>query len=324
MELRDRYFTVLDALPDHIFVFSESGMYIDVYGGEDDATGFDCKLLIGRTLYEVAPLEMAKQFHTAILTSLTTNTVQIIEYKFDQQDMIELPMHIPIPQDMWFEGTIKPLPLLTDNGERTVVWMARNVTRRHYLEQQLKQLSEIDELTGIFNRRAFTTLLSDALKNYHSSHRPFSLLMLDIDRFKQINDTIGHSCGDDVIEHVVKVIQSELRDSDHLGRVGGEEFSIILQDTKLESAQLMAENIRTKLENEQCDTDNFVVQVTVSIGVTHVVKKDNDIKSILLRADKAMYDAKENGRNRVSIYSEQIDYSNRLSTQETGVIFKSA
>jgi len=306
MNLKERYFTVLDSLPDHVFIFSESGIYVDVYGGEDNDTGFDCKPFIGLSLYDVVPLDMAKEFHAYIKSALETNKTYIAQYKFDQKDMIDLPMHVPSPQEIWFEGIIKPLPLL-DNGERTVVWMAKNITQRHLLEQRLKELSEIDDLTGIANRRSFTNSLSHALKEYHLCGRSFALLMLDIDRFKRINDSLGHSFGDEAIQYAVTVLNSELRGSDCFGRIGGEEFAMILNDADIDDAVIVAEKLREKLAKSEFESGSHKIKLTVSIGVTQVIETDSDLKSILCRADRAMYYSKSMGRNKVSCYSELVE-----------------
>lgn len=302
MDLKERYFSVLDSLPDHVFLFSESGVYIDVYGGEDNATGFDCKSFIGRSLYDVVPQEMAEKCHATILSALESNETQITLYKFDKQCMLDLPAHIDPPEEIWFEGTVKPLSIKI-NGEKTVVWLAKNITQRHRLEQRLKKLSETDELTGVSNRRTFTASLSQRFEEYQLHHRQFSLILFDIDRFKRINDAIGHLCGDDVIQHVVKVFQSGLRSSDWIGRIGGDEFAIILNDTTQQTASIIATKLCNKLENKKCITDDHQIAVTVSAGVTQVEGNDNDIRTILSRADKAMYKSKTNGRNKVSLYS---------------------
>jgi diguanylate cyclase (GGDEF)-like protein/PAS domain S-box-containing protein len=316
MDLKDRYFTVLDSLPEHVFIFSESGLYIDVYGGEHNATGFDCKAFIGLSLFDVAPPDMAKEFHSYIVAALELNNTQVVQYKFDKQDMINLPAHVPSPQEIWFEGIIKPLPLI-ENGERTVVWMAKNITERHLLEQRLKMLSEIDELTGIANRRSFTNALSQSLKSHHLCGRKFALLMLDIDRFKRINDSFGHYFGDEALKHAVNSLNSELRVSDYFGRVGGEEFAIILNDLSLDDAVIIAEKLRSKLAKNKFELDNNAIYLTVSIGVTFVTEIDCDGESILARADAAMYHSKKTGRNKVSCHSELIEKNKFSEKWET-------
>ncbi|MBL4828716.1 MAG: GGDEF domain-containing protein [Aliivibrio sp.] len=311
MELKDRYYAILDSLPDHVFVFSKSGTYIDVYGGAENATGFDCKSFIGKTLYDVAPLEMAEEFHSHILMALRTNKTQVVKYKFDKQDMIDLPDHVPVPQEIWFEGIITPLPI-TENGERTVVWMARNITKQYKLEQRLKQLSEIDDLTGVFNRRAFTQTLRETVKEYQLTGRTFSVLMLDIDRFKNVNDTFGHSYGDEVIQHTANLVANVLRQSDCFGRIGGEEFAAILFDTELEDAITVSEKLRFAVEQSLFHVENQDIKLTISIGVTQVNKFDTDIKNLMSRADKAMYLSKNTGRNKVSHYDEKVEQLTEL------------
>lgn len=299
MDLKDRYFTVLDSLPDYVFIFSQSGLYIDVYGGEECATGFDCKPFIGRSLYDVSPPEMAKQFHSYITTALETNQTKVVRYKFDSQNMIELPDHVVISQELWFEGLIKPLDFI-ENGERTVVWTAKNITQRHWLEMRLKELSEKDDLTGIANRRSFTESLLKAIEDFHRDQRQFSLLMLDIDHFKRVNDSMGHSVGDEAIRSVAQLLNNQLKNSDCFGRIGGEEFAVILYNTDLATSVLVAEKLRRCLENASFDIDGYQVALTISIGATEVLASDVAIKSILTRADDAMYCSKNLGRNRVS------------------------
>ncbi|MDO6527867.1 diguanylate cyclase [Motilimonas sp. 1_MG-2023] len=321
MELSERYFTVLDSLPDHVFVFSESGIYVDVYGGAENATGFDCKPFIGQSLFDIAPPEMANDFLSYITAALETNQTQTVTYKFDKQDMIDLPADVPVPQEIWFEGIIKPLPLV-ENGERTVVWMAKNITERHYLEQRLKELSEIDELTGVFNRRSFTSTLSNALLHDRPHQQNHSLLMVDIDRFKLINDSIGHVAGDAIIKHIVFVIQQQLSETSYIGRIGGEEFAILLSDMTLSEATKFAEQLRVKVKDTPCIAGDYIVNATISIGVTTINKDDSDIKDILHRADTAMYYSKSKGRDNVSQYSEDIERDNARSIDSISFISK--
>ncbi|WP_325893419.1 sensor domain-containing diguanylate cyclase [Grimontia sp. NTOU-MAR1] len=302
MELKDRYYTVLDSLPEHTFIFSESGIYIDVYGGEDNATGFDCKQFIGSSLYDVAPAELAETFHSYIKKALETNQVQLASYKFDTDNMIDLPDDVIAPEQIWFEATIKPIPLI-ENGERTVVWIAKNITERHLLEKRLKELSETDDLTGIANRRAFTERLRGALKQFQTDRTPFALLMLDIDHFKQINDSLGHYCGDEAIQFTVNLLNEKLTGSDFFGRIGGEEFAIILSHSGIESAYQKAEELRLSLESSRFVAEEKSIKLTVSIGVTEVRDSDDNIKSIMARADTAMYHSKKTGRNKVSRFS---------------------
>ncbi len=306
MDEKSSYYTILDALPDHIFVFSETGVYVDVFGGNENATGFDCKPFIGKTLRDIAPPEMVEMFLSFISSALSENTTQKVKYKFDEEEMIDLPVDIPHPQEIWFEGTIKPLPIIFEN-QRTVLWAARNITQQHVLEQRLKTLSEIDELTQILNRRSISLSLRAAIDEYHQFNRQFSLIMFDIDNFKRVNDTLGHPIGDEVIQHVVDIAKRELRSSDSIGRFGGEEFLIILRDSDIDNAWRVGEKIRQQIQQKACSFEKYDVHVTVSLGIAEVTPEDVHSRSILSRADIAMYHSKTHGRNQTIRYIPDLE-----------------
>lgn len=306
MDIESRYFTILDALPDHIFVFSETGLYVDVFGGDENETGFDCKPFIGKTLHDIAPPNMADLFLSYITTTLSENTTQKVTYRFGETDMIDLPADVPHPREIWFEGTIKPLSLLANN-QRTVLWIAKNITQQYMLEKRLKTLSEVDELTNILNRRSISASLKDAINEYHQFGRIFSLLLFDIDNFKRINDTLGHPIGDEVIKHIVSVARAELRLSDSIGRLGGEEFLIILRDSDIESSWLVCEKIRSQIQHSVCAFEEYDVRVTISIGVTQGHEEDIDARQVIARADVAMYYSKAHGRNLTTCYTPEIE-----------------
>ncbi|TQQ54324.1 GGDEF domain-containing protein [Vibrio cholerae] len=305
MSENHRYYTILDSLPDHIFIFSESGRYVDVFGGAENETGFDCKDFIGRHLHDILPSEMADEFLGYINRALSANTTQRVKYKFEEEQMIELPAHVPKPMQIWFEGIIKPLPLL-EGEERTVIWTAKNITQQQMLEQRLKILSEMDTLTEVHNRRSFSSLLSQAIKEYDIYGVPFSLILFDIDKFKWVNDTLGHPAGDDVIKYVVKVIQQELHLTDVIGRLGGEEFGIILRDSDNNKAFKVAEQLRIRLAESMCELETCSVRVTISLGVTQIMPKDSSMRHLISRADKAMYYSKMHGRNQTCCYETQL------------------
>lgn len=300
-----RYYAVLDTLPDHVFVFSETGEYLDVYGGDENATGFDCKPFIGKRLHDVMPEELADSFLAHITNAIHTGETQYVKYKFDEDNTIELPHGLILPKELWFEGVIKCLPI-NDNGRRVVLWNAKNITKQHYLEMELKHLSEVDELTGVYNRRSFTKLLQAAIDAYRNQHDVFSLIMFDIDYFKRVNDTLGHAVGDEVICHVVNTFRSGLHESMSIGRVGGEEFAILVPNMKAPEALAFAETLRTSLFEKPCETDLYEIHVTASLGVTQVCSDDCNTLGLISRADEAMYESKKNGRNQSQIFKPSI------------------
>ena len=174
-----------------------------------------------------------------------------------------------------------------------------DITERKKMETELRRLAVTDSLTGIFNRRHFMTL---AHREYLRSRRyrsRFSILLLDIDHFKNINDTYGHSAGDELLRRMAQEVRSTLRGADIFGRLGGEEFAIILPETNSGRAMEAAERLRALLSQVRIDAVSGPVGATVSIGVASNRDEDDSLESILRRADQAMYQAKASGRDRV-------------------------
>ncbi|MES2037516.1 MAG: diguanylate cyclase [Pseudomonadota bacterium] len=173
---------------------------------------------------------------------------------------------------------------------------------REELLRQLKYIAEHDQLTGLLNRRAFNERASSLLGRLTDQKRPVAVLMLDIDKFKDVNDTYGHAGGDRVLVKFAHIASAGLRDIDTLGRIGGEEFAAILPGCGQKEAEMIAQRVRNKLASTSIDIgDDQKIAVTVSIGASFIHQAVPDIEALLLVADKALYRAKENGRNRVEI-----------------------
>jgi diguanylate cyclase (GGDEF)-like protein len=170
------------------------------------------------------------------------------------------------------------------------------------LNEELKELSSKDPLTQLYNRRYFTesavTMQSLAIRNNHH----ISIIILDVDNFKNINDTYGHSVGDKTIVSLSRILENNCRKSDIVARFGGEEFVILLYNTSLSFAQSIAENIRQNVEDFFIEIEKKKLQFTLSLGVAQFdVELDKDIESTISRADKALYSAKESGKNKVVV-----------------------
>jgi diguanylate cyclase len=167
--------------------------------------------------------------------------------------------------------------------------------------QEMKKQVKTDGLTALANRKAFFEQVADMEANGDFLHGKHSLLMLDIDHFKKVNDTFGHLFGDKVIKAVAMVLKKNTKGKDLAARFGGEEFIVLLPDTGIEGARVVAENIRQTIEGASIINPNnkqIVSKVTISIGMTELMDQD-DFESMVVRADKALYAAKENGRNQV-------------------------
>jgi diguanylate cyclase (GGDEF)-like protein len=168
------------------------------------------------------------------------------------------------------------------------------------LFEQVQRMARTDDLTSTLNRRHFFVLAQREFARARRYERPLSAVMLDIDHFKQVNDTYGHATGDEVLRQVAQRCRSSIRDVDILGRYGGEEFALLLPDTTLASAKAgLAERLRRTVADEPVITAHGPITVTVSLGVAELQSDTADVDSLLDSADSALYQAKAAGRNRV-------------------------
>ena len=163
----------------------------------------------------------------------------------------------------------------------------------------LETLAVTDGLTGVYNRKKLNDILADQYARFRRNHRPFAILMVDLDSFKAINDTWGHAAGDDVLAHTAAMLRTAVRTIDYVARYGGEEFVVVLVETAGGAASDVAERIRSIVEAERITVGDAAIAVTVSVGVTHSREDDDSPDAVLARADNALYDAKRAGRNRV-------------------------
>lgn len=186
------------------------------------------------------------------------------------------------------------LAILPDGGRMLIYSEVTDIVRN---AQQMEQLATIDGMTGIYNRRHFLSLADrewDRAKRYE---RPLSFLMIDIDFFKAINDRFGHEIGDRAIIHVANLARECKRTSDVLARIGGEEFALLLPETELVQAQLVAERVRCEVA--KCPLAEISHSATVSIGVAAADAEMLALSDLMKMADKALYEAKRSGRNKV-------------------------
>jgi len=167
--------------------------------------------------------------------------------------------------------------------------------------QKLEVLANTDELTQVPNRRHFHNILEYEITHATRFNTPLSLIYMDLDHFKQINDTHGHKSGDAVLQSVTHIISSNLRDADNIGRIGGEEFCICLPGTDANNALVTSERYRLLIESLDIPTETETLHITASFGLTSFIHGEDDISSFMMRSDKALYRAKESGRNRTVV-----------------------
>jgi len=181
--------------------------------------------------------------------------------------------------------------------------LAKELEEKQVLEKRLMFEASTDALTGILNRRSFFDTCTKEVKSAKRYRHDLSLMIIDIDYFKQINDTYGHLNGDIVLMDLVNIIKQTIRNTDILGRIGGEEFAVLMPETNAQNAMNLAERIRQNIETNSSVIDEQPVTITVSIGLCLMQPKDMVIQTVLRRADLALFKAKENGRNQVLSHS---------------------
>ena len=172
-------------------------------------------------------------------------------------------------------------------------WMDRERKQRH--------LMTIDPLTQILNRRGIATQLERIYTTNSNLDQPLSISLIDIDFFKKINDQYGHDCGDQVLVHIAKLLRLNIRENDHLGRYGGEEFIVVFENTNLTTAQSILERCRKAIEQHELAYDGQIIRFTASFGLVHATLENSDQQRLILATDQALYRAKETGRNKICI-----------------------
>lgn len=186
------------------------------------------------------------------------------------------------------------------------LWLINDISKLKALEAELKKQVNYDYLTGLQTRAWFMSQSEIELHRAVRYESPLSLLMVDIDFFKRINDTHGHQAGDLAIKAFADMSRLTLRESDTCGRLGGEEFAILLPETNIDKALEVAERLRAAIEHAKISlpTGDSVLKMTISIGASTLLSKQDSVDILISQADKALYAAKNTGRNRVCSYDE--------------------
>lgn len=177
----------------------------------------------------------------------------------------------------------------------------RDVTERKSTGDEIRRLLITDQLTGVSNRARFFELAEAEFARWKRFRQPLSALMVDIDHFKRVNDTYGHAAGDEVLKQVAISLQTGLRSIDVIGRLGGEEFAILLPSIDLQGAEMVADRLRRAVAGLSPVADGTAIPVTVSLGVAEIAGDAREFDSLLKAADAALYGAKQGGRNKVVV-----------------------
>ena len=180
--------------------------------------------------------------------------------------------------------------------------LERSAKREFKLQLDLQELASTDPLTGLLNRRAVGMYINTEVRRSQRYKRPFSVILFDIDHFKQVNDRLGHGAGDQVLAGLSRLCQANLRSTDLAARWGGEEFLVVLPETALSDALILAERLRASVEEGKFPTESGPVHITISLGLAQLSEAES-WESLCERADQGLYAAKRNGRNQCQLMS---------------------
>lgn len=235
--------------------------------------------------------ESYKEFGEKYYSILAYGSRLHIEYQLVKKD------GTPVWCSLSGKAIDKAIPANLDKG---VVWIIDDISKRKKLEEDLRSLAETDELTGLKNRRSFMLSARVEFERFGRYSSPLSIVMIDIDHFKAVNDRYGHAVGDIVLKKFADICREQFRGLDVVGRLGGEEFAILLPVTSSIEAVLIAERLRSACKKIELDIGGENLTITASFGVACAEEYSN-VQSLLSRADKALYQAKRAGRDMVKL-----------------------
>lgn len=279
---------LIEHSPTVTYVKNLQGRYLLVNRRHEEITGLTREKTLGKLDEDIFPAEAAAAYREfdqqVIQNGRTMEAVEMLNNKHGETHFLSI-----------------KFPTRDANGKISgICGISTDITQIKHYEKELERLSQYDELTGLYNRRHFLSLAQHELSRAHRYGGALSVMMLDIDHFKRVNDTHGHKAGDIALTTTGQQIRQILRETDIAGRMGGEEFAILLPETSSEAAIYVAERLRKLIAATVIDIHNGQqLLCTLSIGVATLANNEDTIENLLHNADTALYSAKHAGRNRV-------------------------
>lgn len=282
----DKLSTVVDQIDDAVMITDKDGIITYVNEGFCRHTGYAREELLGNNPGMLKSGHHSKEFYKDLWKT-------ILGGNFFRDTVVNKKKN----GDIFYEDkTITPLK--DDKGEIIgFVSTGKDVTREILMNRKIKHMATMDQLTGIYNRHKFEELFRLESERSRRFSQPLSLILIDIDHFKLVNDTFGHDIGDEVLKHLAKVVQDTIRKIDIFARWGGEEFLVLSPGTDLENIKILAEKLRIAVENAQFPKVNHI---TISLGISTFNPEDTFVE-LFKRVDQGLYYAKELGRNQVGV-----------------------
>ncbi|MFD2164899.1 diguanylate cyclase [Thalassotalea euphylliae] len=262
----------------------------------------------GESIFDVFPELPKKWFERKVASVVQLGTPTYSSWE-QRHHLFELPHTRPITtENKLMAQNCSFLPYLQEGTLAGICLLIEDVTDVCHYQSRLKEAmdeleraSRIDGLTQIYNRRFWEESLSREFCRCERYKTAMSLILFDLDHFKRLNDTYGHQCGDMVLEQTAACIKSLLRDADIFGRYGGEEFAIILPETRLPGAAEVAERVRKKVAEQEFVFEGDRIQVSISLGVAELSDEHQRYEQVISSADNELYRAKSMGRNQICV-----------------------
>ncbi len=283
--------SVLNNVDAHIYMKDANRRYLYVNPKMEEFLGKDSTDIIGKQDEDLRSSVDADHTHFTDARVLSSGAKYSAEESFKDAN----------GDKRYFWSTKVPLNL--SGHPESLIGISTEVTELHTLREELELQATTDVLTTLYNRRYLYRAAEQEFLSSIRYDQPTSLLILDIDRFKHINDTFGHQTGDEVLRTLALHCLETIRTCDTIGRIGGEEFAILLPQTCLDEAHQLGERLCRSFTGVLMSTEPQAIDITVCIGVSSRQEKDTSVEALFTRADKALYEAKRTGRNRVCISS---------------------
>jgi diguanylate cyclase (GGDEF)-like protein/PAS domain S-box-containing protein len=278
---------IFDKLPDVLYRTDMKGIIVMVSPSCIDIIGYRPEEMLGTALSDYYHIQEERR---DVIQAALDNAGKVTQ--------IEARLKHKNGTIIWFSANVS-VHFDADGMPAYIEGVARDVSERKLMEEQLVALTRTDELTGASNRRHFLDKSEDVIVMMRRYQRPVSMMVADLDNFKKINDKYGHHAGDLALKAFAEICRGEIRESDIFGRLGGEEFGMMLPETTIQEAQILAERILKATNALEISLDGQAIRFTVSIGLIELDQDDTSLNKVMHRADLAMYKAKEQGRNQI-------------------------